>query len=115
MTDKSNEKGELLIEVNGLKMRVHESELRASTKSEIRKSGSTVDVHSGVMNKVDIRGMRPYEIQTSVEKFLDEAYLSGLKQVEIIHGTGTGSLKRAVEQLLKIHPFVASFRSGGTR
>jgi DNA mismatch repair protein MutS2 len=112
VVEKSNEKGELLVEVNGLKMRVHESELRQTSKSKLRKSEASVEVQAGVVSKVDIRGMRPYEIQTSVEKFLDGAYLSGLKQVEIIHGTGTGSLKRAVEQLLKIHPFVGSFRSG---
>ncbi len=110
--EKSNEKGELLVEVNGLKMRVHESELLHAAKDTLKRNESTVEVHSGVLSKVDIRGMRPYEIQTSVEKFLDDAYLSGLKQVEIIHGTGTGSLKRAVEQLLKTHPFVISFRSG---
>ncbi len=112
VVEKSNEKGEFLVEVNGLNMRLHESELRETTRSKIKKGESTVDVHSRVMNKIDIRGMRPYEIQTSVEKFLDDAYLGALKQVEIIHGTGTGSLKRAVEQLLKIHPFVSSFRSG---
>ncbi len=112
VVEKSNEKGELLVEVNGLKMRVHESELQATTRSKIRKSPATVEVQSGITTKVDIRGMRPFEIQTSVEKFLDEAYLGGLKQVEIVHGTGTGSLKRAVEQLLKIHPFVNSFRAG---
>ena len=110
--EKSNEKGELLVEVNGLKMRVHESELRETAKSNLRRSEVTVEVRSSVANKIDIRGMRPYEIQTSVEKFLDDSYLGGLKQVEIIHGAGTGSLKRAVEQLLKIHPFVVSFRSG---
>lgn len=110
--EKSNERGELLVEVNGLKMRVHESELREMTKDETRKNTAAVEVQSGVATKVDIRGMRPYEIQSSVEKFLDDAYLSGLKQVEIIHGTGTGSLRRAVEQLLKVHPFVVSFRAG---
>jgi len=110
--EKSNEKGELLVEVSGLKMRVHESELRQTTKGKLKKNEAFVAVHSGVLTRVDIRGMRPYEIQSTVEKFLDEAYLGGLKQVEIIHGTGTGSLKRAVEQLLKIHPFVVSSRSG---
>ena len=110
--EKSNEKGELLVEVNSLKMRVHESELQETTKSKVRKSAATVEVQSGITTEVDIRGMRPYEIQTSVEKFLDDAYLGGLTQVEIIHGTGTGSLKRAVEQLLKIHPFVITFRAG---
>lgn len=110
--EKSNEKGELLVEVSGLRMRVHESELEETNKNKAKKSPASVEVHHGVMNKIDIRGMRPYEIQTTVEKFLDDAYLGGLKQVEIIHGTGTGSLKRAVEQLLKVHPFVVSFRAG---
>ena len=110
--EKSNEKGELLVEVNGLKMRVHESELEGTSKNKVKGSATSVEVHAGIANKIDIRGMRPHEIQNSVEKFLDEAYLGGLKQAEIIHGTGTGSLKRAVEQLLKIHPFVASYHSG---
>ncbi len=110
--EKSNEKGELLVEVNGLKMRVHESELVETSRTAVRKSDATVEVRSAIATKVDIRGMRPYEIQVSVEKFLDEAYLGGLKQVEIVHGTGTGSLRRAVADLLKVHPFVGSFRSG---
>jgi DNA mismatch repair protein MutS2 len=108
----SNEKGELLVEVNGLKMRVHESELKETARKNIGHAQATVQVQSGVQTKVDIRGMRSYEIQASVEKFLDEAYLAGMKQVEIIHGTGTGSLRRAVGDLLKTHPFVTSFRSG---
>lgn len=109
---RSNDTGELLVEVNGLKMRVHESELKEATAAILKKSKSSVEVKSAVSTRVDIRGMRTYEIQTAVEKFLDEAYLAGLKQVEVIHGTGTGSLKRAVEQILKVHPFVNSFRSG---
>lgn len=112
VVEKANEKGELLVEANGLKMRVHESELQRATRSKLKKHEITVEVKSGTSTKMDIRGMRPFEIQTSVEKFLDEAYLTGLKQVEVVHGTGTGSLRKAVEQLLKVHPFVASFRSG---
>ncbi len=108
----SNEKGELLVEVNGLRMRVHESELKETNRRTVKRAEATVAVQSGISTKMDIRGMRPYEIQASVEKFLDEAYLGGLKQVEIVHGTGTGSLKRAVADLVKTHPFVISFRSG---
>ncbi len=110
--EKSNEKGELLVEVNGLKMRVHKSELQSAGKRTVRATSVNIEVHSGTQTKLDIRGMRPYEIQVSVEKFLDEAYLGGLKQVEIVHGTGTGSLRRAVAELLKTHPFATSFRSG---
>ncbi len=110
--EKSNEKAELIVEVNGLKMRVHESELQKTSRARQRKTEAAVEVRSGTATKMDIRGMRPFEIQSSVEKFLDEAYLTGIKQVEVVHGTGTGSLRRAVEQLLKTHPFVASFRTG---
>jgi DNA mismatch repair protein MutS2 len=112
VVEKANERGELLVDVNGLKIRVHESELQAASKGKIRKNKSSVDIHSGGRTKVDIRGMRSYEIQSTVEKFLDDAYLSGLRQVEIIHGTGTGALRRAVEELLKEHPFVMSFQQG---
>ena len=112
IVEKSNEKGELLVEINGLKMRVHESELTPTTKSGARSAGPGIQIQSGIQTKLDIRGMRSFEIQSTTEKFLDEAYLGGLSQVEIIHGTGTGSLRRAVEQLLKVHPFVKSFRSG---
>ncbi len=110
--EKANDKGELVVEVNGLRLRVHESELRRSSQSEARGTQTTVEVSSNPETRIDIRGMRAYEIKTSVEKFVDDAGLRGLKQVEIIHGTGTGSLKRAVEQLLRDHPFVVSFRSG---
>ncbi len=112
VAEKANEKGELLLEVNGLKMRVHESEVQHASRAAVRKAASSVEVRAGISTKVDIRGMRPYEIQATVEKFLDEAYLSGLKQVEIVHGTGTGALRRAVSELLKSHPFVVAFRSG---
>lgn len=112
VTERANDKGELVVDVNGLKMRVHESELTETSEKNLKRDQTAVAVQSGISTKVDIRGMRPYEIQTTVEKFLDEAYLGGLTQVEIVHGTGTGSLKRAVEQLLKTHPFVSTFRAG---
>jgi DNA mismatch repair protein MutS2 len=46
---------------------------------------------------------------TRVEKFLDEAMLSELKSVRIIHGYGTGQLRRAIGEFLRGHPYVANF------
>ncbi len=43
------------------------------------------------------------------DKFLDEAFLSGLSEVRIIHGHGTGALRRVITELLKDHPHVARF------
>jgi DNA mismatch repair protein MutS2 len=47
-----------------------------------------------------------------VEKFLDDAVLAGHGTVRIVHGKGTGALRRAVEECLRKHPLVDAFRAG---
>ncbi|MBE2280411.1 MAG: endonuclease MutS2, partial [Ignavibacteriaceae bacterium] len=59
--------------------------------------------------KLDIRGERAGEIEFKVVKFLDDAYSSSLDKVEILHGKGTGALKKTVHQILKEHEWVESF------
>ncbi|WP_322798149.1 endonuclease MutS2 [Thermoflexus sp.] len=56
----------------------------------------------------DLRGMRVEEALPALEKFLDEAFLAGMPFVRIIHGKGTGALRRAVRERLKTHPHVES-------
>lgn len=50
-----------------------------------------------------------------VEKYLDDAFLAGRRSVRLVHGKGTGALRKAVHELLAVHPLVESFRpdSGG--
>jgi DNA mismatch repair protein MutS2 len=45
------------------------------------------------------------------DKFLDAAFLNGLNEVRIIHGHGTGALRKAITEFLKEHPHVAKFAS----
>jgi DNA mismatch repair protein MutS2 len=52
------------------------------------------------------------EARDILEKYLDDAFLAGLGTVRIIHGKGTGALRRAVEELLGAHPLVTSHRTG---
>lgn len=47
-----------------------------------------------------------------VEQYLDDAFVAGLPAVRVVHGKGTGALRRAVRALLSAHPLVASFRDG---
>jgi DNA mismatch repair protein MutS2 len=64
-------------------------------------------------------GKQTDEAVDLVDKFLDEAFLNGLTELRIIHGHGTGALRRAVADLLTGHPHVARFKpasqdKGGT-
>jgi DNA mismatch repair protein MutS2 len=49
------------------------------------------------------------EALSRTEKFLDEAVLAELRSVRLIHGYGTGQLRRAIAEFLQSHPFVTNF------
>ena len=59
--------------------------------------------------ELNLIGYNVDEAMTRLEKFLDEALISETKTVRIVHGYGTGQLRRAVGEFLKTHPSVASF------
>jgi len=59
--------------------------------------------------RLDIRGERPEEAEFEIIKFIDNAYSSGLGRIEILHGKGTGVLKRTVQDILKSHDRVKTY------
>jgi DNA mismatch repair protein MutS2 len=63
-----------------------------------------------VREELHLRGLVADEARGAVEKFLDDAALAGHATVRLVHGKGTGALRRAVEQCLRGHPLVAGFR-----
>ena len=52
------------------------------------------------------------EARDLVERYVDDAFLAGLASVRLVHGKGTGALRKAVRELLAAHPLVDSFRDG---
>jgi len=62
--------------------------------------------------ELDLRGLRVEAALGRVDQHLNAAFLAGLPFVRIVHGKGTGALRRAVRQALKGHPLIASFRPG---
>lgn len=65
-----------------------------------------------VARELDLRGCRAEEALQMLDAYLDKASLQRLDQVRIVHGKGTGVLKREVERHLRAHPLVSSFRTG---
>jgi DNA mismatch repair protein MutS2 len=63
--------------------------------------------------ELDLRGKRAEEVEPALDDYLNEASLSNLGQVRIIHGVGTGTVRQIVRELLASHPLVTSFRAGG--
>ncbi len=70
---------------------------------------------SGLSTEIDVRGMTSEEALAETEKYLDMAYLGRLKEIRIIHGHGTGILKKAVREYLGSSPYSVKFVSGSPR
>jgi DNA mismatch repair protein MutS2 len=65
--------------------------------------------------ELDVRGMSADEALMLVEQRLDEAVRTGLSEVRIVHGKGTGTLRRAVREMLSRHALVRSHASAPPR
>ena len=63
--------------------------------------------------EVNVIGMRYTEAMETVDKFIDDALMLGYPSIRIIHGMGTGALRKGVRQLLKRKSFVDHFTDGG--
>jgi len=64
------------------------------------------------INEVHLRHLTVDEALLKLEQYLDDAFMSGLYQVSVIHGKGTGTLRRVVRERLAEHSLVKSFRPG---
>jgi DNA mismatch repair protein MutS2 len=62
-----------------------------------------------LLSELNVIGCHVDEALSRTEKFLDEALVSELKSVRLIHGYGTGQLRRAISEFLQSHPFVVHF------
>jgi DNA mismatch repair protein MutS2 len=62
--------------------------------------------------ELHLRGLRVEDALPRLEQYLDDAYRSQVPFVRVVHGKGTGALRKAVREYLSGHPLVSSFRSG---
>ena len=117
-------KGECTVQAGALKLKANMADMRTALPDVPAKpkgrqpargggSGAHVSVSPrAVQTECDVRGMSLEEALMTVDMFLDGAILNKLGQVYIIHGKGTGTLRSGIQQRLKRHPAVKSFRLG---
>lgn len=75
-------------------------------------SAIRTDKSMHVSGEINLIGKRTDEALADLDKYLDDAYLSGRQSVRIVHGKGTGALRSAVQQHLKHLPYIESWHSG---
>jgi len=98
------------VQLGSLKMRQPLDALRrlgAATPTRQERTTFKPAAPAFVPLEIDLRGNRAAEIGGMLERYLDDAYRSGLPYVRIIHGKGTGALRQTVRDLLNGHPLVA--------
>lgn len=109
--------GNLTVQVGILKINVNLDKLRLAKEPEKKKtqgriSGLSVGKTINIKSELDLRGFMVDEGLIELDKYLDDAVLSGLDSVRIIHGKGTGALRSAVQEYLRHHHHVKSYRRG---
>lgn len=110
--------GNVLVQAGIIKTKVNQSNLRLlENKPKVNFSGSTVKPSKNITNRTataecDLRGKTVEEALLDLDSFIDNAVLSNLNQITIIHGKGTGALRQAVQQHLRFHKNIRTFRLG---
>lgn len=108
----------VMVSLSGLNIKVHEDEVSfmhgpskpqkvkktSMKKANIKKTGSY---------EINIIGKRYEEAMAMVDKFLDDALVLGYPHVRIVHGMGTGVLRKGVRKMLEKNKHVVSYRDGG--
>lgn len=112
---KPDNKGEVQVQVGIMKINVKAKDLRVAkeTKEEkkIKKREARLNLRQ-VDPSIDLRGMDSEEACYTTDKYLDDAYVAGRGEVTLVHGKGTGVLRKAINDMLKKHPHVKSHRLG---
>ncbi len=109
------------VQVGPAHMRVPVDELRVVGRKEARARthGPVVDVRTpraaSPGPEVHLRGLTVDDALERLERYLEQAYLAGLPFVRIVHGKGTGTLRRAVHDFLRHYPHVQRFELASPR
>jgi len=113
ITELAGDEAEVQVGSFRIRAKVGDLELRGrAAQPEVTERAVSVPRVSSPGLELNLRGQTTEEVLPRLDKYLNDAYLAGLPQVRIIHGKGTGALRRAVREFVANHPLVASYRAG---
>ena len=114
-----DDKGDLQVKIGIMKVNINVSDLmlveeqkNVSGKASSRYGGLYLRKAQTISPTVNVQGENLEDAMMDVDKYLDDAYMAGLKEVTVIHGRGEGILKEGLRRAFKSHKLVASFRKG---
>ena len=113
-----NQKGELTVQMGILQSTVKISDVeivkeeKQSKQQKTEQYRASVNKAKNIKPEINLLGMTVDEAIMELDKYLDDACLSHLNQVRIVHGKGTGAVRKGVHEYLKRQKYVKSFRLG---
>lgn len=124
-----DEKGNLNVQIGLIRYPVNINDLRVIDKENINinvknsiyqrnggkkvtNSGSKINAKRNASIEIDLRGFNVDDAKIELDKYFDDAMLSGYKVVTVIHGIGTGALKAGLKDFIKKHTHVLEAREG---
>jgi DNA mismatch repair protein MutS2 len=126
----ANARGEVEVQVGAMRMRVAASNLERLSKRKARaEAGAAAGVSTYPQlvtlpprdeantpeTQLDLRGWRVEDALSEVDSYLNDAAMTGMHSVRLLHGKGTGALRQAIRDELRHHPLVKSFESAPPR
>lgn len=112
------------VQIGILKIKASDRDIEKTSSAKPKKAEVAVRSSRGIRkqnahSELDLRGQRYDEAMTNLDRYLDSALLSGLSTITIIHGIGTGAIRKGVQQYLKRNRHVKSYayapaNEGGT-
>ena len=104
--------GKMKMTVKAQQVRLPEGQPKKKPAAPASGGSAKLNLQSRAASELDIRGYETLEAESVVENYIDSAVMAKLGTVTIIHGKGTGALRKAVHEMLKRNKAVKSFRLG---
>ncbi|MGE5398693.1 MAG: endonuclease MutS2 [Chitinophagales bacterium] len=116
VVDEPSPSGDVVVQVGIMKLTVKLDDLASAREQGVKitayRQPGLIDKRKSISPEINLLGKRATEALEELDEYIEEAFLAGLERVRVIHGKGTGALRKAIREHLKGHPYVESFQIG---